>query len=62
MNVKDLRETLEKMPDHWPVHVASASLAEHGGGADTDFLFITSCEPDNFPTQGNMVVIRTKDF
>ena len=50
------------MPDHWPVHVASASLAEHGGGADTDFLFITSCEPDNFPTQGNMVVIRTKDF
>ncbi|MGB4064215.1 MAG: hypothetical protein WBK19_10360 [Azonexus sp.] len=60
MNVKQLREALEDAPDHWPVHVASASTHEHGGGADIDFLFVTECEQDNFPTQGNMVVIRTE--
>jgi hypothetical protein len=60
MNVKQLREALEKVPDHWPVHVAATSTSEHGGGADTDFLFVTACEQDNFPTQGNMVVIRTE--
>lgn len=60
MNVKQLREALEQMPDHWPVHVAVDSTADNGGGADTDFLFTTSCEADNFPTQGNMVVIGTK--
>ena len=60
MNVKELREKLEQMPDHWPVHVASPSVYEHGGGAEIDFLFVNSCEQDNFPTQGNMVVIRTE--
>lgn len=60
MNVKELRESLENIPDHWPVHVASSSVYEHGGGAEIDFLFVTSCEQDNFPTQGNMVVIRTE--
>ncbi len=60
MNVKELIEILEQMPNHWPVHVASKSVYEHGGGAEIDFLFVSSCEQDNFPTQGNMVVIHTE--
>jgi len=58
MTVQQLREALATMPDHWPVHVAVHSHQEHGGGADTDYLYTLDCIPENFPSQGNMAVIR----
>lgn len=56
MNVQQLREALEHMPDHWPVHVRMPADGS-GGGADFDYLYTLECLPDNFPTQGNMAVI-----
>ena len=38
MTVNELREALEKMPGHWPVHVAVRADGS-GGGADEDFLY-----------------------
>lgn len=57
MNVRELREALATMPDHWPVHLAVAADGS-GGGADEDFLFTLECVPENFSTQGCMAVIR----
>jgi hypothetical protein len=57
MTVNDLREALEKMPGHWPVHVA-VLVAADGGGAEEDFLFTLECVPENFPSQGCMAVVR----
>lgn len=57
MNVQDLREALAELPGHWPVHVAVPANGS-GGGADTDFLYTLDVQRDNFPTQGNMAVIR----
>lgn len=57
MNVKDLREALETMPDHLPVHVAVRADGS-GGGADEDFLFALECVCESFPSQGRMAVVR----
>lgn len=57
MTVSELREALEKMPDHWPVLVA-LDMDGSGGGADEQFLFTLECVPENFPTQGCMAVVR----
>lgn len=57
MTVSELREALEKMPDHWPVFVA-ANMDGSGGGADEQFLFTLECVPESFPTQGCMAVVR----
>lgn len=57
MNVNELREALEKMPGHWPVHLAVLADGS-GGGADEDYLFTLECVQENFPSQGNMAVIR----
>lgn len=57
MTVDQLREALKDMPGHIPVHVAVASDQEHGGGADTDYLFTLDCQIEAFPTQGRMAVI-----
>jgi len=56
MNVKQLREALENMPEHWPVHV-EVSTDGSGGGADVDYLYVLDCVQENFPSQGNMAVI-----
>ena len=58
MNVQQLREALADLPGHWPVHVAVNSDHDHGGGADTDYLYTLDVQTDNFPSQGNMAVIR----
>jgi len=60
MNVQELREALEKMPGHWPVHLA-VSTDGSGGGADEDFLFTLECVAESFPTQGCMAVIRANN-
>lgn len=57
MNVQELREALADLPGHWPVHVAVRADGS-GGGADTDYLYTLDVVRDNFPTQGNMAVIR----
>jgi hypothetical protein len=57
MNVQELREALADLPGHWPVHVAVRADAS-GGGAGIDYLYTLEVERDNFPTQGNMAVIR----
>lgn len=57
MNVQELREALADLPDHWPVHVAVKADGS-GGDADTDYLYTLDVQRDNFPTQGNMAVIR----
>ena len=54
MNVQELREALADLPGHWPVHVA-VPAADLGG---TDYLYTLDVQRDNFPTQGNMAVIR----
>jgi hypothetical protein len=58
MNVRELREALDNLPGHLPVHVAVNSDHDNGGGADTDYLYTLDVQRDNFPTQGNMAVIR----
>jgi len=58
MNVRELREYLADMPDYWPVYVAVNSDHFDGSGADTDYLHTLDCESGNFPSQGNMAVIR----
>ena len=58
MTVQELREALEKMPGHWPVHLAVPADGS-GGGADEDFLFTLECVAENFPSQGCMAVIRS---
>ena len=58
MNVRQLKEYLADMPDYFPVYVAVNSDHEHGGGADTDYLRTWDCKSGNFPSQGNMAVIR----
>lgn len=60
MNVKELREALEKMPDHWPVHLAVAAEGS-GGWADEEYLFTLECVAESFPTQGCMAVIRANN-
>lgn len=57
MNVQELREALADLPGHWPVHVA-VKAGGSGGGADTDYLYTLDVQRDNFPSQGNMAVIR----
>ena len=55
MNVQELREALAELPAHWPVHVA----VEVGGTlSGTDYFYTLDVQRDNFPTQGNMAVIR----
>lgn len=56
MNVKELREALEGMQDHWPVHVSMPTDGS-GGGADVDYLYTLDCVQDNYPSQGSMAVI-----
>lgn len=56
MTVQQLREALEKMPGHWPVHVEYQADGS-GGGCDTEYLYVLDCERSSFPTQGNMAVI-----
>jgi hypothetical protein len=58
MTVDQLREALATMPGHVPVHVEVNSDHDHGGGADTDFLYTLDCVLENFPTKGRMAVIR----
>lgn len=58
MTVQELREALEKMPGHWPVHLAVACDGS-GGGGDEDFLYVLECVPEAFPSSGNMAVIRS---
>lgn len=57
MTVNELREALEKIPGHWPVHLAVRADGS-GGGADEDFLYTLECVPENFPKHGGMAVIR----
>lgn len=57
MNVQQLREALEKMPGHWPVHVEVREDGS-GGGVDMGYYFTLDCVPSAFPTQGCMAVIR----
>ena len=57
MTVQELREALERMPGHWPVHLAVQADGS-GDGADEDFLYTLECVPENFPSQGCMAVIR----
>ena len=65
MTVNELREALEKMPGHWPVHVAVRADGS-GGGADEDFLYTLDedflytleCVPESCPSQGCMAVVR----
>jgi hypothetical protein len=57
MTVQELREALAAMPGHWPVHVEVRADGS-GGGAGTDYLYTLDVQRDNFPTQGNMAVIR----
>jgi hypothetical protein len=57
MTVQELREALATMPDHWPVHVEVRADGS-GGGADQDYFYTLDVVPDNFPSQGNMAVIR----
>lgn len=57
MKVSELIEKLQAMPGHLPVHVAVNSDHDHGGGADTDYLFTLDCALEAFPTQGRMAVI-----
>lgn len=57
MNVRELREALAAMPDHWPVHVEVPADGS-GGGADTDILFTLDCVPSNFRTYGCMALVR----
>lgn len=57
MTVNELREALEKMPGHWPVHVAVRADGS-GGGADENFLYTLECVPESFPSQGCMAVVR----
>lgn len=57
MTVQELREALAAMPAHLPVLVEVRADGS-GGGADHDYLFTLDCVPDNFPTQGNMAVVR----
>lgn len=57
MTVQELREALEQMPGHWPVHLAVPADGS-GGGADEEFLYTLECVPEAFPTQGCMAVIR----
>ena len=54
MTVNELREALEKMPGHWPVHVAVRA----DGSAGEDFLYTLECVPESFPSQGCMAVVR----
>lgn len=56
MNVRELREALEKMPDHWPVHVAVR--ADRDSFSDEDYLYTLECKPEAFPGQGCMAVVR----
>ena len=58
MNVKTLRELLARLPDHLPVHVAVNSDHLNGDGDETYYLYTLDCEQENFPSQGNMAVIR----
>jgi hypothetical protein len=58
MTVAELIETLQAMPGHWPVHVATVEDGS-GGGADEEYLFILEVVPCSFPTYGNFCVIRT---
>ncbi len=58
MTVDQLREALAGMPGHLPVHVEVNSDHDHGGGADTDYLYTLECVRENFPSQGGMAVIR----
>ena len=58
MNVGQLKEALAAMPDHVPVHVAVNSDHDHGGAADTDFLYVGDCRLEASPTQGRMAVIH----
>ncbi len=57
MNVKELRESLETMQDHWPVHIAMLADGS-GGGADEDYFYTLECAHEGFPTHGNIAVIR----
>lgn len=56
MTVDQLREALDGMPGHVPVHVAVPADGS-GGGADTDYLFTLDCTLEAFPSQGRMAVI-----
>jgi hypothetical protein len=58
VTVQQLREALAAMPGHVPVHVEVNSDHDHGGAADTDYLFTLDCTLESFPTQGRMAVIR----
>lgn len=62
MNVQQLREALQAMPDHLPV-----MLAVRGGDATrkdlahwcegVDFIFSLDCKVEAFPTFGRMAVV-----
>lgn len=58
MNVAQLIEALQAMPGHLPVHVEVNSDHDRGHGQDTDYLYTLDCVQSNFPSQGNMAVIR----
>jgi hypothetical protein len=55
MTVQQLREALQAMPGHWPVHVKVRG--NEFDGEDWDWLFTLDCVPDSFPTQGCMATI-----
>ena len=57
MTVAELREALEKLPGHWPVHVA---VRPNGPDvfADEEYLYTLECVPEAYPSQGNMAVVR----
>ncbi len=57
MTVADLLRDLQQIPGHWPVFIATNEDGS-GGGADTAYLHTLDVQRDNFPTQGNMAVIR----
>lgn len=60
MTVAELREQLGSFPGHWLVTVESTSDGS-GGGADTEYCLTLDVERGNFPTVGNMAVIRLGD-
>lgn len=55
MTVDQLREALDGMPGHIPVHVAVKS--EDGFGVVTSYLYVMDCKIEGFPSQGRMAVI-----
>jgi hypothetical protein len=56
MTVAELIRELQAMPGHWPVHVEVKPFDTSPD--DTGYHYTLDVQRHNFPTQGNMAVIR----